>query len=644
MEEKMPYRLSDVYQELMEQRTVRGEGRKRGGKDTDTLIYFFAPVRYCNHDYEMCPEVENVKVGLTHCPMEKTEETIQNALRRRYSPTYNKDFRGNDLQDDVYDVVSLGANYSNKIDDIIRHLCASYLGTETVRETGKAQSSLGTGDEYIEKVNHQGLDKFIESLNLTVKHMKGLTQHYHPDYTRELEREFLPGSIEESMLHNFFYNIYARYTDEARTEMTMIKTPTEVIEDYILPAIRLSSVRDYNQMDLNSNGLVEICDFACKDSNILLSVFNKLCKKFEGRGIDRQTIADGLWGICLTNDKQFRIKAELEDETKCKFTHIICVPGFLNWIRDNKNTVQIPEKLRDMKFDYIIMNPPYNDVNGTMLHYKFLCKALEVAETVVSIQPATWMNQQKNRAGLPLNGRGAEITMLNDMEHLFQGGARMKTSVSVSVFSRKYNGILVDWGTGYRTKYDSIEAVNMTDRYSMLGDILEKGKALSDSGEVLLNHTYGSALGSVGGDTGKIKIGQNNLSSIAGKWIVQMAPIIHSMGGHLNKWGLFTYGKADPVWQHDGSPKFPACCCVFDTEQEARNCYAYLASDLVRAYVIAYKKGSHVLQARPHIPWPADFDTDPALWTNEAISDRAGLDQKEREWLAEMLPDCYHVR
>jgi hypothetical protein len=45
-----------------------------------------------------------------------------------------------------------------------------------------------------------------------------------------------------------------------------------------------------------------------------------------------------------------------------------------------------------------------------------------------------------------------------------------------------------------------------------------------------------------------------------------------------------------------------------------------------------------------HIPWPATFDTDPALWTNEAISDRAGLEKEERQWLVEMLPDCYNIR
>jgi hypothetical protein len=112
-----------------------------------------------------------------------------------------------------------------------------------------------------------------------------------------------------------------------------------------------------------------------------------------------------------------------------------------------------------------------------------------------------------------------------------------------------------------------------------------------------------------------------------------------------NRWGLFTLGK-NVVYQHDGNPDnlVGRCYCVLNTEKEARNCYAYLTSDLVRSYCIAFKTNSNLATSAPHIPWPATFDTDPAMWTNEAISDRAGLEKEERQWLAEMLPDCYHVR
>ena len=179
-----------------------------------------------------------------------------------------------------------------------------------------------------------------------------------------------------------------------------------------------------------------------------------------------------------------------------------------------------------MKFDYIIMNPPYNDVNGTMLHYKFLCRALEVAETVVSIQPATWMNQQRTRAGLPLNGRGATINIIQDTEHLFGQTGKNKSdtnlgyNLSVSTFSRRYNDIRVDWGNGERTVSQDLESINKTDQYSLLGGILEKGNTVSQDNEY--NHIYGKAA-CHGAKRDRII---TDGSVLKDKWIVQLMPMI----------------------------------------------------------------------------------------------------------------------
>ena len=47
-----------------------------------------------------------------------------------------------------------------------------------------------------------------------------------------------------------------------------------------------------------------------------------------------------------------------------------------------------------MKFDIILMNPPY----ANKLHEKFLIKCLDISERGVSIQPAVWINKaNKNR-------------------------------------------------------------------------------------------------------------------------------------------------------------------------------------------------------------------------------------------------------
>lgn len=45
------------------------------------------------------------------------------------------------------------------------------------------------------------------------------------------------------------------------------------------------------------------------------------------------------------------------------------------------------------KFDIILANPPYDKT----LHEKFLEKFLYIAETIVSVQPLTWLTNQKQR-------------------------------------------------------------------------------------------------------------------------------------------------------------------------------------------------------------------------------------------------------
>lgn len=54
-----------------------------------------------------------------------------------------------------------------------------------------------------------------------------------------------------------------------------------------------------------------------------------------------------------------------------------------------------------MKFDICLMNPPYTaektdtTQRDAMLHYKFLQHVLTISDSVISVQPATWMNTEK---------------------------------------------------------------------------------------------------------------------------------------------------------------------------------------------------------------------------------------------------------
>jgi len=638
MEEKMPYRLSDVYQELMEQRTVRGEGRPAKKAKDDTLIYFITPKAYCNHDYEMMPTVEKIKIGLTHCPSDATEDECIEACKSRYSSTYNEDWRGYDLNDDLYGYVTLGANYTGHIDDVIRELCASVMNTETTRnrKDNYSDEKLGRGSEYIESLPHRGLDEFIKSLQITIDQMSGMIQHYDSRYTRDLDMEFQPGSIEANLLRHIFYNRFGRYTDERIVEMKYVSTPEKVVSEKIIPIMNLGRIRNYNHMDLNHNGLVEICDFACKDANIIETIFNRLCNKFCEQGIDRQTIADGFWGICLTGDARIAIKSQLEYRTKCKFKHIINVPGFLNWIKGIDT--EIPEKLRDMKFDYIIMNPPYTAPKTSTstsiqnLDEMFLSKAIELADTVVSIQPATWFLNDSKRVRI-LEDRHCDANILSNALELFQGeGANVGQTLGIFRIV-KGSGLTVAYDGKDKKSYENVEDFSQADRHSILKTVIEKGKRLGNNR--LNNYAFTNGDGGRGGAK---RIKDN--SGFINKWTVKLTDQNKHIGSPDYDTLMFK-NIGIPVQQNTDF-KISGIFVAFNTQKEALHFYHYMMTDFVRVYVKAFRNGFHVCHAIKYIPWPDTGFADD--WDDDRIAQEIGLDMTERQELWDILPDCYQIR
>ena len=640
MEEKMPYRLSDVYQELMESRPARGESRPAKKAKDDTLIYFITPKAYCNHDYEMMPTVEKIKIGLTHCPSDATEDECIEACKSRYSSTYNEDWRGYDLNDDLYGYVTLGANYTGHIDDVIRELCASVMNTETTRsrKDNYSDEKLGRGSEYIESLPHKGLDEFIKSLQITIDQMSGMVQHYDSRYTRDLDMEFQPGSIEANLLRHIFYNRFGRYTDERIVEMKYVSTPTDVVSKKIIPAMNLRSIRNYDHMDLNQNGLVEICDFACKDANIIETIFNTLCDRFCKQGIDRQTIADGFWGICLTGDARIAIKSHLEYRTKCKFNHIINVPGFLNWIKGIDT--EIPEKLRDMKFDYIVMNPPYTAPKTATskliknLDEMFLSKAMELADTVVSIQPATWFLNDEKRVKM-LEDRHCDANILSNALEMFRGeGAHVGQTLGIFKVTRG-SGLTVMYDGDNKNKklYDNIADFSQGDKHNILKTVVEKGRILG-SDTIGLRHVYTNNPKT----SGASHIYDN--SRFIDKWTVQLT----NLNKHIGKDDYDTL-----MFKNTGIPVHQTnnfiiknIFAVFDTQNEAEHFYHYMMTDFVRAYVKTFRRGVHVEHPLKQIPWPdAGFLQD---WDDDRIAKEIGLTDPERVELASILPDCYGIR
>lgn len=280
-----------------------------------------------------------------------------------------------------------------------------------------------------------------------------------------------------------------------------------------------------------------------------------------------------------------------------------------------------------MTFDFCVINPPYNYPNGqSALHYEFLISALGAARRVICLQPWFLCNTLfTGRLDEALAGRGGDIELLavDKTEHLFKK-AVLGFTLSISDFGGRA-GIKVDWGTGYTTEYPDTTVIDPLDKYPLLRGIIEKAGVFG-AGEFMYKKLYGSHV-----------YGDNRAG-----WSLRLCPIKR---GNRRSYHAYTRLLGDSV-SYCGYPgglcSFYAC---FDTEKEARNCQSYLESDIIRAYSIAYRRTQDNTRIFKFIPWPAGgFNTDPDMWTNKALSNRAGLTGEERRWLAETLPDCYNVR
>lgn len=92
---------------------------------------------------------------------------------------------------------------------------------------------------------------------------------------------------------------------------------------------------------------------------------------------------------------------EIKDYYELLFNNIKNIFSNINFIKNHINFYIVNyeneclkkiEKIKNMKFDICIQNPPFSG----QLHLKFLKKVSEISKTVVSIQPSDWVQKGKN--------------------------------------------------------------------------------------------------------------------------------------------------------------------------------------------------------------------------------------------------------
>lgn len=183
---------------------------------------------------------------------------------------------------------------------------------------------------------------------------------------------------------------------------------------------------------------------------------------------------------------------------------------------DDIVTNKIFEKIRHMKFDYIIQNPPYNG----SLHLDFLEKGLDLLTEkgrMVIIEPATWLiNVRKNGKAKKYDAikkrieGHVESVKIENLNKEFGTGLYVPFAITTIDFSKTFDEIEFTC-CGEKKFVKSIYDCNLVGEYATIWSIIEK---CQNFGDMMKNH-----------------ITKENMGD--GMWYAKYAEITSGNGGRL---------------------------------------------------------------------------------------------------------------
>ena len=302
-----------------------------------------------------------------------------------------------------------------------------------------------------------------------------------------------------------------------------------------------------------------------------------------------------------------------------------------------------------MKFDFCIMNPPY--YRG--MSEKFLVHSFGIADRIISVQPLTWLHgKNKNNDIISMfQEKGGRIETLNGNDYFdaaFGGNASVNyLDLSGKIF---YNG----------KEYENIEDIKwfshdkvLMSIYSKLGgdDILSEDNL---DGHLRLSKRLVP-------HAGPNRYYEENPNSEW--WVVR----VQGLRGHVGKDDFYTiisnkektiekscgkYTELDNVkifaTNIQKEKKFLQFYFPFESEREMKGFINYIKSDFVRMLLYFHKYNiSQIAGVLKFIPW---FDFSDELFSLDVkdidsnLFAKYNIDEREQEYIKDILPDYYGVR
>ena len=214
-----------------------------------------------------------------------------------------------------------------------------------------------------------------------------------------------------------------------------------------------------------------------------------------------------------------------------------------------------------MKWNYVIMNPPYS----RNLHLKFLEKVIEVTDKVVTVQPVRWLqdpiakynknsNQIKYENSISKHIEDLEIVTAKETKKLFN--ILLPCDSAIYLCSQK---------GGY--DYNKLSSNNIIDK---VVDYINKNKCKLDYNK---NDGYRIRIVVIGG--GKTRGGGERPPSLTS---VPMKNIIYKDGKYNGKWWYEYYAKN----QYSKITEEITHSIKFNSEEEGHNFYKSHQTNFVR--------------------------------------------------------------
>lgn len=227
-----------------------------------------------------------------------------------------------------------------------------------------------------------------------------------------------------------------------------------------------------------------VADIYCKDPNLLLAVYNEMIES----GMSEEEALSRLYAFCPTKRDALYLKNALP----ISWNNIFICPDTRN-VKDPSDSKETEKYIKwlnsfsDMKFDYIIQNPPYDGKRN--LFVKFFNEGLNILSEngrMVIIGPATWLiNLRKN----------GKASLYNDLKDRIFGQV---VKVEIENQNKPFGtGLYVPFATitiDTSKAYDTIEFVccgehktvksiydcNLVGDYGLIWSIIEKCQKFGD--------------------------------------------------------------------------------------------------------------------------------------------------------------------